>query len=433
MRLSPMNLRARRRVTPFAFLLFTAVPACAAPLQNGGVEVHEGIEERFGFLCRFRHGTDGDSVCAAPETPALPARAQRIARDAELLRGRLAQGRVGDFLLENDQIAIVIDQIKKDDPLGESGGDLIDAAFIKSRRDELGRVTACVGAQRAVYTAIQAGKGAEGSAYVEARGHAPGDENLVITTRYVLFPGQRALVLSTVVDNRGAEPTAPLALGDCVDWAEASPFMPDELSDSAGVHRGAFVGATGLGLAYGLVNEDQSILDGSLFAERDASTSRVHYARPAPLGPGKSARYDRVLVLAPRPDPLALATEVFFLQGGTPGGLAVEFVDAQGASLPPPAEGRVLFEDARIYDPDPHLGRVASDNPAWRWIDARSASAVFEAPPGRYVIGFERQGQRSPGRALAVASPGKVSKVRLTLSVSADESPPQEQPGSAEK
>jgi hypothetical protein len=57
------------RATAFASLLvLTLLSACAAPLQNGGVEVMPGAEARLETLCRFRGGA-GRSVCVQPEGP----------------------------------------------------------------------------------------------------------------------------------------------------------------------------------------------------------------------------------------------------------------------------------------------------------------------------------------------------------------------------
>jgi hypothetical protein len=50
-----------------AFL--AALAGCAAPLQNGGVEVRPGAEERLDVMCRYRRDAAGSGdarVCEAP-------------------------------------------------------------------------------------------------------------------------------------------------------------------------------------------------------------------------------------------------------------------------------------------------------------------------------------------------------------------------------
>jgi len=42
-------------------LLLASAAGCAAPLQQGGVEVRPGIEQRLGAMCRYGHG--GQDLC----------------------------------------------------------------------------------------------------------------------------------------------------------------------------------------------------------------------------------------------------------------------------------------------------------------------------------------------------------------------------------
>jgi len=45
-------------------VLVTAAASCAAPLQNGGVDVYPGVAERLDRMCRYRQG-DAAYFCAA--------------------------------------------------------------------------------------------------------------------------------------------------------------------------------------------------------------------------------------------------------------------------------------------------------------------------------------------------------------------------------
>ena len=47
--------------------LAAAVSACAAPLQNGGVEVRPGAEARLGLMCQYRAGGEAEHCVAADE------------------------------------------------------------------------------------------------------------------------------------------------------------------------------------------------------------------------------------------------------------------------------------------------------------------------------------------------------------------------------
>ena len=60
------NLRALASI--LALFAAAAASGCAAPLQNGGVEVRPGAEDRLDLLCRYRQGSgDAQRVCAAPD------------------------------------------------------------------------------------------------------------------------------------------------------------------------------------------------------------------------------------------------------------------------------------------------------------------------------------------------------------------------------
>ncbi len=46
---------------PFLLVLASAA-GCAEPLQQGGVEVRPGIEQRLGVMCRYGRGAQGACV-----------------------------------------------------------------------------------------------------------------------------------------------------------------------------------------------------------------------------------------------------------------------------------------------------------------------------------------------------------------------------------
>jgi hypothetical protein len=60
------------------------------------------------------------------------ARAHRITRTSELMKGPLAQGRIGDWLIENDVARFIVQDAGKRDlhSIGEFGGNLIDAELV---------------------------------------------------------------------------------------------------------------------------------------------------------------------------------------------------------------------------------------------------------------------------------------------------------------
>jgi hypothetical protein len=51
-----------------ALVASALLSGCAAPLQQGGVEVRPGIAQRLGTMCRYGHGSQ--EMCVAPEEDA---------------------------------------------------------------------------------------------------------------------------------------------------------------------------------------------------------------------------------------------------------------------------------------------------------------------------------------------------------------------------
>lgn len=63
-RVDPCAMTKLRVILALAALV-AAASSCAAPLQNGGVEVRPGVAERLDAMCRFANGNAG-AVCAPP-------------------------------------------------------------------------------------------------------------------------------------------------------------------------------------------------------------------------------------------------------------------------------------------------------------------------------------------------------------------------------
>ncbi|WP_437286141.1 hypothetical protein [Sorangium sp. So ce406] len=409
--LRPAAVRGRRPGGLAALAL--ACATCAPPAQNGSVVVSSGAAERLGMLCRWGHGdAEQGELCPRADGAARPARVRRIAGPADALSGPLAAGRPGDHVLENDEIVVVVEQLGPGAGLAESGGHVIDAADARARRDELGQIVARLGApaRQAVYSELATGAGEDGAAWIEVRGRGGAGGALSVTTRYTLGPRDRALVIATSIQNDGGAPIEGLDLGDVVHWGAAAPIAPASAPGTAPGSRGEreapYVAGVGTGVAYALAAADGA----PLRARSGAGFSDATFARPAALPPGGRATYQRVLAVAPRGDPLAVATELFFLGGGAPGGVAIELVDARGAPLPPLA-GRVTLTPIAEGGAAPAAGAIDL------WLRAgERAPLAAEAPPGLYLVGFEGSGRRALASARIRIRAGEIAPARLALS-----------------
>jgi hypothetical protein len=407
---------------PLALALLALFAACTPPLQNGGVDVREGAAARLETLCRWRHAAvEGENPCASSEQRAAPSRVKRIAAEADKLSGPFATGRVGDYLLENDEIAVVIDQLGRGGGFAESGGNIVDAADARARRDELGQMFTSFGAapRQAIYEAIESGVDPKGTAWIEVRGHELYEKQLRITTRYELSAGQRSLVISTELENKKSAPISGLSLGDTLQWGLAEKFAPGQALGFKGDVTAPYLGGAGRQVAYGIIRMPHAALtperapEAGISSTSTAASSDLRFARDVSLASGQRAAYQRVLVVGPRGDSLGVVTEMFFLQGGAPGGVEVELVDPAGARLAPPEGGRILLAAAA---PD----RQAAAPPLWIQIGSdmakAGANAAAELPPGRYLVGFEGAGRLAKAKVPVSIESGKVAKIALAVS-----------------
>ena len=349
------TMRAPRSLLHVVAVLPLLLVGCVEPLQNGGVTIVGDPSARLGALCRFRHGTD-DGFCVNEAPELKPARARRMTGANDGLRGPFATGRAGDYMLENEEIAVVIARPGPDGGTPR-GGALVDAADARTRIDALGQVLASFGGteNHAVYDEIKTGAVDDGSAYVEVLGHALATPTILVTTRYALAPGSRVVMITTTLLANGAGDIHGLDLGDTVTWGGAASSAPgaqtqggDSVApdaagapprsvegvapdaagapprsvegvapDAAGAPSRSVEGVApylfgvGHGAAYALVK------DGSPFLFRsDTSSSVAVLERGVTLSPARPVEYTRMLLVAPRGDTAALAAELVYLGGG---------------------------------------------------------------------------------------------------------------------
>lgn len=169
---------------------------------------------------------DGANL-AAPRPGARPAHALPVTRAAELLDGMPSDGRIGDFRLENERIAVIVSAAGHPVGFAASGGNIIDAAPIGAR-DSLQQVYGYLGdafPRQPIYTHVAA-REAGGTAYVVARGHDSDAPAVAVETAYALAPGANAVAITTTLTNGGTTPLSRFAVGDAVEWGRAQRFAP---------------------------------------------------------------------------------------------------------------------------------------------------------------------------------------------------------------
>jgi len=320
------------------------------------------------------------------------ARVHRM-KSGEQLGGPNAIGRPGDLVLENDEVVFVIDQLGPSEGFTESGGNIVDAADARSRKDELGKMFTYFGVfpRQGVYDALSSGVASDGSAWVEAKGRELYDPRLAVTTRYSLRPPDRAvLVETTVMNSSDAEIDLP-SLGDAIQWGGAEKIAPGKSRGFKGPSSGPYVGGVGRFTSYAVTSTE-----GTVDATSGSGWTDTVQRRDIRLSRGDKTSYTRVLIVGERPDTSSLVAELAMAAGQPVGGLEVRVPPAallptgsvitlvlEGSSEPltlaSPFAGRLPVGRYRIASmlgrPD---GRMAPID-----VEAGKAAAVdapFEAP-----------------------------------------------------
>ncbi|HEY1956243.1 MAG TPA: CehA/McbA family metallohydrolase [Polyangiaceae bacterium] len=328
----------------------------------------------------------GDWIHGAGTQPAAHARVHTM-HAGEELGGPNATGKPGDFILENDEVAFVIDQLGPAGGAGfaVSGGNLIDAADAHARKDELGQVITYFGAfpRQGVYETMDSGVLGDGSAFVEARGHELDEKDVTVTTRYTLHGSDRALLLETTLENRGAQPVVFLGLGDAIQWGGTEKIAPDRGRGFKGPSSGSFLGGVGRLASYAI-----AATDGDIDAENGPSWSDTLQARRTEIPAGKSVHYARVFLVGPRADVSGLVAELTKASGAPVGRLRVTL--AFGTTPVAPSD-RSDVEIAVHGRPIMDLRKDAS------------GALATDVPPGHYEVRYAGGDGRGPDRpAVAV-------------------------------
>lgn len=380
--------RALAGASLFACLL----GACAEPLQNGGVVVFGGASARFDAMCRFRRGSEGSASSCSPSSAEVPrATAMRIANESQLVKGSRAEGSVGDVLLTNGEISMIVGGQSSAKP-----GVVLDVLDARVGRDELLSLASCVAEKDDCLTlaAPEFGQERDGSAWVEVR--LAGQTTFDARTRYTLLPGARSFLVSTIVSTQSVDPLSLSRIGDVVTWGASQPIVPPGESPP-------FVASVGTDVAYAIVPADDR---SSVSVDASESPMFVRHARDVAVSVGHPVRRDRAFVVAPRGDTLGVLTEVALLRDGqAPGAIDVKFVGPDGLSVSPPAGGRVRVL-APSFPIDGYLAILSTPE---------GLTAAGEAPPGRYELDFEGSGRRAATRVPVEVRSGEVTQVTLSL------------------
>jgi hypothetical protein len=330
-----------------------------------------------------------------------PARVHAMKKGEELA-GPNAVGRAGDLVLENDEVVFVIEQLGSSTGFAASGGNIVDAADARTRKDELGQVFTYFGTfpRQGVYDTLDTKTTPDGAAWVIARGHELYETKVEVTTTYKLTKNDRAVLMETTLKNTGDKPVDKLSLGDAIQWGGAEKFSPGKPVGFKGPSSGPFLGGVGRLTSYAI-----AATEGDIESINGSSWSDTTQKKDVKLEPGASETFSRVFLVGERPDAASLIAELTKIAGGKVGALELSLADAAGKPVDAPPGAKVILST-------PAGAAIMS-------IVSPSGGAAFggEVPPGSYLLSYASGGGRkSAGAKVPVEiAADKVSKAAVPV------------------
>ncbi|HUH02898.1 MAG TPA: hypothetical protein VML75_12960, partial [Kofleriaceae bacterium] len=206
--------------------------------------------------------------CATARPGAGESRAKPIACVDELPQGRLVSGRVGDFLLENDRIQIVVRGFGEGYYLmGTKPGGIVDAAR-HGATDQIKEVLPVFGLKGGAFDELVITEaGDDGPAELVVRGRlepvpfvesavATGNLHAIVEQHYILEPDTDALLIRTFVfpDDSAASSEANVEIGEALFFGGVINSWAPGKGVPAGASSVEFIASTGAGgTSYGVI------------------------------------------------------------------------------------------------------------------------------------------------------------------------------------
>lgn len=319
-----------------------------------------------GFLLAL--GLLGGRWEVAQEAPAVGARIRQVRSSQDLLPGRHADGKVGDWLLENERIRVLIND--PSNPFGSlpTGGNILDA-IPWGGRDDFHQLHTYFGdryPRQALYakvTPVQDGSQG-GPAVLRAEGVDSEYAGLKVVTDYILEPGAEHVRIITRVRNEGDQDLGIFPLGDALQWGHADSFAPgigfELMRTNPQVD---WLGGLGEAAAYGY-----TVKQGPVTGPSGNLWSDTIVVRPS-LPPGAEASFERFFIVTP-PD-LAQVARVAYALRGTAVGVV------RGRLMEEGSQAKVEDATVRVFTPQGDLFLAAA---------GRGGTYEVPLPPGEYRL-----------------------------------------------
>ncbi len=366
-------------------LLLASLAACPTPREGDPqIPVSPNAPGRINLI--------GSRAGKTVKSSSARARAHPMdASPASRLGGPNATGKPGDWVLENDEVVFVIDALGGGGGFAESGGNLVDAADARTRKDELGQMFTYFGVfpRQAVYGKMTGREEADGSAVVEVRGIELWEPALSIVTEYRLASADRALLVKTTLENGSDKEIVVPGFGDAIVWGGTEKVAPGKAVGFKGPSTGPYIGGFGRFTSYALTSTE-----GEISAISGTAWTDTEQKKNVAIAAHQKAGYERVFAVGERGDVASIVRELTSAAGGDLGGVSVKLVDSVGR----PA---IVSADAKLVVSTPKGEEVMS------LVAGKSGDVVEgEIPPGKWLLSYAPSAGR---RAIATGDAARVA------------------------
>jgi hypothetical protein len=273
--------------------------------------------------------------------------AYEVTSPSDLLNGAYADGQVGDYIMENGFIAVLISDIGHTGAYDANGGVILDMGTSGARFDALGEMYTYFDddwPRQAAYNSIAViddGSGG-GPAVIRVEGVDSVDPDLEVVTDYSLANSDVSYVtITTTVTNTGSSVYSDFELGDAFQWGSCEKYAPGygyAVSDSTSQ---IWLAGTADTVYYGYTSPPDTMWGPHGGAWSDMNLTTVS------LDPGDDATYTRYLVMKSRD--LARTVWVIHELWATPVGAVVCSVTTDGGSEP--VSGAIVEAHDTLGDP----------------------------------------------------------------------------------